>query len=161
MKKFLVMIILGLAFISTQTFFNPALAIDDSKAADFTLKDLNGNSVSLSNFKDKKAVILFFWASWCHFCRSQLPLLEKEYPKIKSNDIEVLAIDSGENEARVKKFADSNGVTFPVLLDKNQAVSEDYEVAGIPTYILVNEAGVIVYRGNHLPDNYIDLLKEK
>lgn len=116
-------------------------------APDFTLKDLDGNTVSLKDFKGKKAVLLNFWASWCPPCREEMPDLDKLYQENKSDDFTVLAVNVGESEKVVKEFIEEKGYSFPVLLDKTQKIGIAYNTFSIPTSVLVDKEGIIrVYR---------------
>lgn len=67
----------------------------DSLAPDFVSKDLNGNKVSLSDFRGQKPVLLVFWATWCGFCTRELPDL-KTFTRKHQNDIQVIVVSSGE-----------------------------------------------------------------
>lgn len=68
-----------------------------SKAPDFTLKDLNGNSVTLESLKGR-VVYLNFWATWCPWCVKELPDVETVYKQYKDKDVVILAVDIGESE---------------------------------------------------------------
>jgi len=127
---------------------------------DFTISDLDGKQVSLSDFAGKP-VILFFWAVWCPFCTEELPHLQKQYPNIKAKGIEVLAIDINDSPERLKKFLSRRAITLPVLMDEKSHVATAYKVIGIPTYVLINANGEIQFHGNILPDTYLELLAEK
>lgn len=141
----------------------PALGIRKKgvfETLDFTISDLEGKQVSLSDFAGKP-VILFFWAVWCPFCTEELPHLQKQYTNIKAKGIEVLAIDINDSSERLKKFLSRNNITLPVLMDEKNRVSTAYQVIGIPTYVLINANGKIQFHGNILPDKYLELLAEK
>lgn len=116
------------------------------KAPDFTLKDFDGNDVSLSSFYGKKAVVLDFWAAWCPFCVEEMPQLEnvqKAYPD-KLVMIGVHRTDSGESIATGKKFADERGVTYLLL----QGTSKIYNastsgVKGMPVAVYIDRNGIV------------------
>ena len=130
------------------------------KTPDFTLDDLNGKKVSLSNFAGKP-VILFIWTTWCPFCRGEILELQNKYKDMKAGGIELLAIDIGESREKVKKFLDKKNIEFPVLLDIDFKVANMYAVIGVPTIILINSQGEIKFQGNSLPDNYVQILSQK
>ncbi|RLQ96168.1 peroxiredoxin family protein [Falsibacillus albus] len=109
-------------------------------APDFTLKSLNGKNKSLSQFKGKK-VILNFWATWCSPCKMEMPELEKFYQKLPENTV-ILAINI-DSTGDVESFSKKYGITFPILLDKNNAVNEKYGVLTIPMSYLIDGKGVI------------------
>ena len=129
---------------------------------DFSLKDLDGNNITLSDFRNKKPVLLFFWTSWCFFCRGELSSLNRIYPQLQSEDIEILAIDIQENKAKVERFLRRNPVAFKVLLDSDAEVAYSYGLIGVPTFVLVNKRGEIVFQDNFFPQNrYKEFLTER
>ncbi|OIO35990.1 MAG: hypothetical protein AUJ74_03960 [Candidatus Omnitrophica bacterium CG1_02_44_16] len=126
-------------------------------ASDFTLDTAAGKTVSLKDAKGKGA-ILFFFTTWCPFCRQKFPSLSKDYETLRKEGIELFVIDAGESQAKVSAFLSKTQPPFDVLLDKNTAVAEAYGVMGVPTFILISKSGVVVYEGNELPGNYKGLL---
>lgn len=70
------------------------------RAPDFTLTDLKGNTVKLSDFKGKK-VMLNFWASWCPPCKAEMPYMEQIYKKYKKEDIEIVAVNLTATEKKL------------------------------------------------------------
>ncbi|MEJ9281263.1 TlpA disulfide reductase family protein [Ureibacillus thermosphaericus] len=115
-------------------------------APEFTLTDLSGADVKLSDFKGK-IVILNFWATWCPPCREEMPAMQKFYEQNKENGIEIVAvnltnIDNGVQA--VESFVQDYGLTFPILLDKDGVVGNTYGILTLPTsYILDPKGGVI------------------
>lgn len=129
---------------------------------DFSLKDLDGNKITLSHFRNKKPVLLFFWTSWCFFCRGELNNLNRIYPQLQSEDIEVLAINIQESKAKVERFLRRSPVAFKVLLDSDAEVAYSYALIGVPTFVLVNKRGEIVFQDNLFPQNtYKQFLTER
>ncbi len=112
---------------------------------DFTLKDLDNKEVSLSSLlKTHKAVLVNFWATWCPPCREEIPGLI-ELQKAKGGDaFTILGVDVGESEQKVSKFVKKLGINYPVLLDRDQSVSEKNGIVGIPTSFLVASDGTIL-----------------
>lgn len=127
-------------------------------APDFSLESVSGKTVSLSDLKGK-GVILFFFTTWCPYCRSKIPVISKEYSQYQSQGIEFLLIDTGESKIKIASFIAKEHLTFDVLLDSRMKASEDYGVMGVPTFILISKEGFVVYEGNELPHNYAELLK--
>lgn len=134
------------------------LAKEAYLALDFRLPDLNQNTINLSEYKDKQPVLLFFWTTWCPFCLRQLKVLNDKSEEIRGYDLEVLAINIGENPNRVARFAKINRLFFKVLLDLDNTVAESYGILGVPTYILVDKSGRVIYQDNTFPP-YKKLLK--
>ncbi len=110
-------------------------------APDFTLKDIDGKAVKLSDYKGK-IVILNFWAVWCKYCLLEMPdfnELDKQFAK--DNNAVILAVDVQESEATVKKYLTSNNIELKVLMDTDGAVSRTYGVSGFPTTFFINKDG--------------------
>ena len=118
-------------------------APDKTPALDFKLKDLDGKEVSLSDFKGKK-VFLNFWASWCPPCKAEMPDIEKLYNETKDSDLVILAINLGESKKDVTSFLENNKYNFPVLLDSDQTIAQQYNVQYIPTSFFIDEDGNII-----------------
>lgn len=110
------------------------------KALDFTLKDLSGNEVSLSDYKGKK-IMLNFWATWCPPCKAEMPDMQKLYEKHK-DELIILAVNL-DPQNDVSGFVTDMGLTFPILLEGEAAVNEQYKIISIPTSFFIDEKGVI------------------
>ncbi|MCM8771408.1 MAG: TlpA family protein disulfide reductase [Candidatus Omnitrophica bacterium] len=121
-------------------------------AYDFSLNDLGGQRINLSDFRNKQEVILFFWASWCAFCRRELRNLIDKYPALKKDNIEVLAVNIEESAKVVQRFLAREKIEFKVLLDSEGTVAVIYGIVGIPTYIWIDKEGKIKYKGHALPE---------
>lgn len=120
-------------------------------APNFTLQNLSNASFTLSSYKEKQPVVLFFFTSWCPFCRKELGTLKMLYPKFIKDGVELFAIDVGEQSAKVENAVKNYGLVFQVLLDKDTHVSESYGVMGVPTYVLIDKRGKIVAQDNGFP----------
>jgi thiol-disulfide isomerase/thioredoxin len=117
------------------------------KAPDFSLKDLEGNMVKLSDHAGK-VVVLDFWASWCHACKEAAPVLESIHQKHKDDDFILLGItlDSGFGaEENVRTFVEKFEQTYPMLWD-DKKTSDAYGVIKIPTTYILDREHVIVDR---------------
>ena len=132
---------------------------DIQPALDFSLQDINDNTVTLSSYKNNKAVILFFWNTGCQLCGTEMSTLSDLYPFLSKDGIEILAVDIGESKQRVNACLRSLISSFKVLLDNNVSVASEYHIGGVPTYILINKKGNIVFRGHFFPaSKYKELL---
>jgi len=114
------------------------------KASDFTLIDLEGNSVSLSSYRGKP-VLLNFWASWCGPCVIEMPEIER-LGKEMGDQIQIIGINLEESSSLAKAFVESNGLTWTCLLDETGEVGRYYAVSAIPTSIFINAEGIIARR---------------
>lgn len=112
-------------------------------APDFTLTDLDGNNVSLTDFKGKN-IYLNFWASWCGPCKLEMPDIEKIHQEYKDKDLVVLAVNLGENKNKVTSFINANKFSFTVLVDPQGKTARSYQVSSIPVSVFINKEGLIV-----------------
>jgi cytochrome c biogenesis protein CcmG/thiol:disulfide interchange protein DsbE len=111
-------------------------------APDFTLRDLNGREVHLSALRGKP-VLLDFWATWCGYCREELPSIELLYRGLKDK-VAVYGIDNEAAEV-ARDYLQKFGYTLPTLVDaKDQAVNS-FHLEGWPTTVLIDGDGKIVY----------------
>lgn len=115
-------------------------------APDFTLLDATGKSVSLSDFRGHP-VAMIFWASWCPYCKEELPLLQGLYEQYGGQELVVIGIDlpgsKGETQEKALAFAEQNRITFPILFDEGAQVFRQYKGRGIPNLIFIDREGVI------------------
>ena len=117
---------------------------EKKQAPAFSLKGLDGNQVSLSDFRGKP-VLITFWATWCDSCKEEIPILEK-FSQGKRDQLTILliAID-GERKRAVQTIVDKNKLTLPVLLLLKEKVMDQYGVRGwVPQTYLVDQEGMLV-----------------
>lgn len=112
-------------------------------APQFTLTDLNGNTVSLSDFSGK-TVMIDFWATWCGPCIASFPGLQQTVNKYANDkDVKFLFINSWERVENKKQnaadFMKKNNYTFHVLMDEDNKVITDFKVSGIPTKFIIDK----------------------
>jgi thiol-disulfide isomerase/thioredoxin len=125
-------------------------------APDFTLKALDGNEISLSNYQGKY-VLIDFWGSWCGPCRESSPQLVQLYHDLKANnaDIEFIGIACREpgDKDWIKAIEDDQ-LSWTHLNDSHsgegQSIQKKYAITGVPTSILVSPEGKIIGRGHPL-----------
>jgi peroxiredoxin len=110
-------------------------------APDFTLLNLEGEEISLSDFRGKH-VYLNFWATWCSFCDMEMPDLQRVYDE--NDDMVVLGVNVMEKLDEVKPYVEENGLTFPVVLDEEGMMGSLYLVRGMPTTYFIDKEGVIL-----------------
>lgn len=114
------------------------------KAPDFSLFDMNGATVKLSDVVSKNKVTLInFWGIWCPYCVREIPELVEFYNQYSQQKVELLGIDVGDNPGDVPAFVRKNQMKFPILLDQGQSVSNIYHVSGFPTTVILNRNGKI------------------
>lgn len=111
-------------------------------APDFTLENLDGESVQLDQFRGK-VVFLNFWSTLCVPCREEMPLL-KEFAREQSAGAVVLGVNLDDPRDQVARFVEQEDLNFPVLLDTGGAVAREYCIRAYPTTIVINPTGKIV-----------------
>ncbi|OQY48589.1 MAG: hypothetical protein B6242_02015 [Anaerolineaceae bacterium 4572_78] len=117
----------------------------DSIAPDFTLNNLAGDNITLSNLRGKPTIINF-WASWCPPCKQEMPAIQRAY-NIYGEQVNFLAINVKESADTVQGFVNKQQLTFSVLHDSDGNIGNGiYQVRGIPTTLFVDERGVVVNR---------------
>jgi peroxiredoxin len=126
---------------------NEQPALVEQRAPDFSASTLDGQTVSLADFRGKKKVVVSFWASWCGPCRMEMPGLVKFYHDhhSASSDFEILAVSIDEDPKDASDFATAQKLNFPVLLDPKQKIADSYQVDGIPTMFVIDKDGKITH----------------
>jgi len=126
--------------------------------SDLILNDLKSKPVNLSALTGKPA-ILFFWTTWCPYCRAELKVLNKMYPQMEEEGLAIFAIDVGEAGYKVERFLKDNPLlNINILLDPEGKAAEKYGLNGVPTYIFINKDGKVVSLEHSLPADYKNLL---
>ena len=109
---------------------------------DFTLQDLEGRAVSLSDYKGK-VVFLDFWATWCPPCRMSIPYVEKLAKKYKDNkNVVVLGINLQEDIETILDFLKKQKISYPILLSDKKVIS-NYKIRSIPAFFIIDQNGNI------------------
>lgn len=121
----------------------PAEGIKVGKPApDFQLQSLDGQAVSLSDFRGK-GVLLNFWASWCGPCRYEMPFLQRVYEEWSDQGLVILSVNIGESQPKVKEFMESFNLSFLTLLDTSEEVALKYNIRAIPSTFFIDKDGII------------------
>jgi len=120
--------------------------LEGKEAPDFSLKDINGKRVKLSDFTTNGPVLLDFWATWCVPCKQALPHLAKIYSTYKDQGFTFIAIstDNTRSVGKVRPYARSQKWDFPVLLDTDNEVLKRYRGNSVPHTVLIDSKGKIV-----------------
>ena len=112
------------------------------QAPDFTLRDLDGNLVRLSDLRGK-AVFINFWATWCPPCRAEMSEIEAVHQEYKDQGVVVLSVDVSEPESTVRQYIQQGGFSWTTVLDSTGEVARDYQIAAIPTSFFLDKEGII------------------
>jgi thiol-disulfide isomerase/thioredoxin len=133
-------------------------------APDFTLPVLlsDGETVTLSDYKDEKGVVVDFTATWCGPCRKNMPLLDEFYKKHK-DDVEVLAIDMEDDLDMLEEyFKDKeNAVSFKILHDPEAKTKKDYPFQFIPYMVLIDKKGKVIATHTSYDPDIVKFLEDK
>ena len=113
-------------------------------APEFQLPGLTGGELTLEDYKGKY-VLLNFWATWCPPCLEEMPSMETIHQEYKDKNFTVVAISSDEGgKADIDPFIDKLGVTFPILMDSDKAVSSVYGAVNLPLSFVLNPEGMVI-----------------
>jgi len=122
----------------------PALRVGD-RAPDFSLADLNGEPVRLSDYAGRP-VIVNFWASWCVPCVEEFPLLAAALDEHADDGLAVIGIVYRDRSEAARAFADQMGADWPLAMDPGEAVARAYGVYGPPESWLIAPDGTVFHR---------------
>jgi len=133
-----------------------------SPAPQFTLAARSGEDVSLAQYKGR-VVMLNFWASWCGPCRQEMPLLESVYKKYGKMGFTLLGVNLEPDSQAANEWLKQTPVSFPILYDKDSKVSKLYDVAGMPSTVIIDRSGKLrmLHRGYKPGDEneYLDSIR--
>jgi peroxiredoxin len=118
---------------------------DQPIAPGFELKDADGRQYRLEDMRGKP-VIINFWATWCPPCRAEMPSMQRAWDQVKDDGILMLAINVGEDADTIEQFVNELGVDFPLPMDTDSKVAQQWPMTGLPTTFVVDPAGRLVYR---------------
>ncbi len=131
-------------------------------APDFTLASLSGGNLRLEEYRGK-VVLVNFWASWCGPCRQEMPVLDQIHKRYSGAGFAVLGVNVEAAGSKARQVATRTGVSFPLLFDEDQQVSEAYAIETMPYSVLIDRAGKVryIHKGYKPGDEgkYIDVLK--
>ncbi|MEQ8364955.1 MAG: TlpA disulfide reductase family protein [Cyclobacteriaceae bacterium] len=112
---------------------------------DFQVKDLNGNRLDFTQFKNK-VVFLNLWATWCGPCRAEMPTIQKLYEKMKDNPnvaFVMLSIDKDKDLPKVIRYLNDKDYTFNGYMPSGY-LTEQLNVPSIPTTFVISKEGKIL-----------------
>ena len=111
-------------------------------APNFLLETLEGGELRLSDLRGQ-AVVINFWASWCKPCRKEIPELVAAYNSYRERGLVILGVNLQEGKGIVRPFAEDFGMNFPILIDRDGEVGDEYRILGLPTTYFVDRDGVV------------------
>jgi len=113
-------------------------------AEDFSLRGLDGQTHQLSAYAGK-VILVSFWATWCPECIFEMPSLQALSKALADSDFILLTINVGEDQERVRSFAQQHNLNFPILLDQDLKTYKKWPVLGVPTSFVIDQHGKIAY----------------
>jgi peroxiredoxin len=131
-------------------------------APPFTLAARGGADVSLAQYRGQ-VVMINFWASWCGPCRQEMPLLESIYRRYGRMGFTLLGVNVEPDSQAANQWLQQTPVSFPILYDRDSKVSKLYEVAGMPSTVIIDRSGRlrVLHRGYKPGDEneYLDTIR--
>jgi len=128
---------------------------------DFQLKDLENNSRTLSELKGSELTLIDFWATWCKPCTKAIPQLNKIFDQYKDKGVQILGIscDGPRSISKVGPVSHALKIKYPVLKDVNSGVFNDLHLQVLPTLLMVDNKGKIIWEHEGYLPGYEDLVK--
>ena len=128
-------------------FLLSSFSISAQTVPNFRLKNLDNRVVSYNSLKGDTFTVIDFWATWCKPCVKSIPKLVEMSEEFKSKGVNFvgISVDGPRNLAKVKPFARSLGIKYPVLLDVNSDIMARLRVRAVPSMLVVNSDDEIVY----------------
>jgi cytochrome c biogenesis protein CcmG/thiol:disulfide interchange protein DsbE len=110
---------------------------------DFTLKDLDGQEISISDFSGD-IVVLNFWATWCPPCRAEIPDFIEVYSDYRDKGVQFIGVSS-EDERTLRGFVNDFGINYPILVDTSN-IGGAWDIRAIPTTFILDRSGKILFK---------------
>lgn len=118
---------------------------------DFRLASLAGGELTRSDLHGR-VVLLDFWATWCAPCHVQADILRELYPEVAGPDVEFVAVAVGEPEETVRDFLVTRPFPYPALIDPDDTMSAKLRILGLPTLVILDPQGRMVFRSTGISD---------
>ncbi|MCM8765366.1 MAG: TlpA family protein disulfide reductase [Candidatus Omnitrophica bacterium] len=158
-----IFLLLGILGLSSGIFFRKSEkgreeSTFSPQASDFLLPDLSGQLISLKSFPGR-VILLTFWRTDCPYCRREIPILKRIQAKYNEKDVKVISVIIGEDPRSVDKFKQREEISYSILLDEDREVAHLYKVIGVPTDIIIDRAGKIVYYNFFWPKDLEEIIE--
>ena len=119
---------------------------------DFRLPTADGHVLAAKDLRGR-VVLYEFWATWCAPCHVQVEILKELYPKLRARGVEFVGVATGEPAEVVREHLARHPSPYPVALDSEETIGTALEILGLPTLVVVDGAGKILWRHTGLSDS--------
>ena len=133
-----------MALLSVAVFRSDTQAEAGKSAPSFELALLDGSGVLTDEDLEGRPVVINFWASWCIPCREEAPLFERAWKRYRDEGVIVLGVNIKDAESDARAFVREFGITYPVVRDLNQDLTEAFGVKGLPETFFVDHRWTFV-----------------
>jgi len=135
----------------------PVLAITVGAHLDIDhLQLLDGETRPVVTEKHR-ATLLTVWATWCQYCKAEIPNLKAFYQDQPPAGIELVAVNTGENPRRINAFLAENKLPYLIAVDPEQRILSRLKEQALPAMLLVDKKGIVRFLGNRLPQDPAEL----
>ena len=140
-------------------------ALVGKKAIDFNVKDLDGNALSLEEYRGN-VILLDFWAVWCAPCIAEMPNVKQVYEKYKDDNFQIIGISLDNSRDTLVGYLEKEGIAWPQVFDGDgwdNQVAKMYGIRAIPHMYLIDGDGVVRksgVRGHALEPAVAELVRE-
>lgn len=134
-------------------FAGPVQALSEGTTApSFQITTLNGTEIDLHKYADQGPVLLFFWSTWCDYCKHEMGEIQGLYEEYGSEGLQVLGINPGwrDNEQSARSFQDKYGGDLPLAFAENENLGKKYKLQGVPTLFLLDQEGTVLFSGHNI-----------
>jgi len=111
----------------------------------------DGKRITLADLAREKPTLVVFWQTTCSICEVEIPHLNEFYAR-HGDRAHLLSVNVLEKEAKVRAYIAEKGIQYPVLRDAEAQVAEAYHLPGVPTLVVVDASGKVVYYGHVFKD---------
>ncbi len=125
----------------------PGVVAIGSPAPTYASTTVDGTPITLASERGK-VVLLNIWATWCHPCRLEIPVLEELHQRYSARGFEVVgvSVDAAGEQAKIKAFAGDMKMTYPLWHDPDERVSQTFLAVGVPATYLIDKQGTLRWR---------------
>ena len=113
-------------------------SMNAARSQNITFNRIGQEDITYKELTSGSRKVLFFWATWCYYCRKELKKLSRLYDELSEKNIELVAVNVGEGYSNVQRYKTKTNFPFSIALDKTLALANIYDVVGIPTFVYLS-----------------------